>query len=104
MDPGSTAGLGAALVQTLVALAAVCGLAWWLLRWGGRRALGHYGEGRVKVLERVSLDPRRSLFLVKLGERVLLLGASEQSLTVLAELRADELDPAAQTTEGATAK
>ncbi len=99
-QPLASSGYGAALAQTLVALALVCALAWWLLRWGGRRALGGFGEGRVEVLERAPLDARRAVFLVRVGKRVLVVGASDQSLTLLAELRDDELPPARPATPG----
>jgi len=85
-------GYGAALLQTLIALGGVCLLAWVILKWGSKRGFGKVGGQRVKVLERVPLDPRRSLYLVQVGDKVLLLGAGEQaSPTVLAELDPDEL-------------
>ena len=96
--PAATTGYGVALVQALLALAFVCVLAFWVLRWVARRGfLGAAGSGRVRVLERVALDARRAVFLVKVGERVLLLGAGDAALTVLAELREDEVPPAATT-------
>ena len=86
-------GYFVSLLQTLFALAAVCVLAWVVLKWGARRGLG-LGRGRVPVLERVPLDARRALYLVQLGERVLWIGASESGApTVLAELDAAELPP-----------
>ena len=89
-------GYGVALLQGLLALAAVCVLAWVVLRWGARRGLGMAGDtGRVRVLERVPLDARRSLYLLRIGDRVLLVGAGDGAApTVLAELSPDELPPA----------
>ncbi|MCB9597144.1 MAG: flagellar biosynthetic protein FliO [Sandaracinaceae bacterium] len=85
-------GYGVSLLQTLLALAAVCLLAWVVLRWSAKRGLGLGGGRRVKVLERVPLDGRRSLYLVEVGGRVLLLGAGDTaSPTVLAELDPDDL-------------
>lgn len=87
-------GYGLALVQTLLALAAVCVLAWVVLRWSARRGLGT-GRGRVRVIERTPLDGRRSLYLVEVGERVLLIGAGDGGApSVLAELDPAELPPA----------
>lgn len=84
-------GYGLALLQTLLALAAVCILAWVVLRWSARRGLGVSGR-RVKVLERVPLDARRALYLVRIGDRVLLIGGGDgASPNVLAELDPDEL-------------
>ena len=85
-------GYGVSLLQTLLALAAVCVLAWVVLRWSAKRGLGLGGGRRVKVLERVPLDGRRALYLVEVGGRVLLIGAGDASApAVLAELDPDEL-------------
>lgn len=92
--PLPTESYGAALAQTLIALAGVCALAWWILRWGARRGLGRHVGGRVEVLERASLDARSTLFVVRVGKRVLVLGAGPQSVTTLAELTEGEFPPA----------
>jgi flagellar biosynthetic protein FliO len=85
-------GYGVALLQTLLALAAVCILAWVVLRWGARRGLGVGGTGgAVRVIERVALDPRRALYVVQVGERVLLLGTGDGAAPALLT----ELDPGA---------
>jgi flagellar biosynthetic protein FliO len=85
-------GYAAALLETLLALAAVCILAWVVLKWGARRGLGRAARGRVRVLERVPLDPKRSVYLVRVGDRMLLLGAGDGAApTVLAELDPDEV-------------
>ncbi len=89
-------GYGAALLQTLVSLLAVCLLAWLLLRWGARRGFAFGGRGqRVKVIERVALDPRRTLYVVEVGGKVLLLGAGDGASPTLIS----ELDPASMTSE-----
>lgn len=94
-----TSGYGAALLQTLSALVLVCVLAWVLLRWGAKRGLG-LGQGqRMRVIERVALDARRSLFLVEVAGKVLLLGVGDGSApTLLSEIDKDQLpaDPPAR--------
>jgi flagellar biogenesis protein FliO len=86
-------GYGVALLQALLALAAVCILAWVVLRWAARTGLGIGARGeRVKVIERVALDARRTMWLVQIGERVFLIGAGDGAgLSTLAELRPGEL-------------
>lgn len=92
---GAPGGYGVALLQTLLALAGVCLLAWVVLRWSARRGLD-LGRGRIRVLERARLDGRRALYLVQLGERVLLIGAGEGGApSLLAELDPSELPPLA---------
>ncbi len=83
----------AAIAQTIVSLVAVCAAAWWVLRWGARRGLGGSGRGTMTVLDRVALDARHTVTVVRIGKRVLVLGTSEQSVTLLTELREDELAP-----------
>jgi flagellar biosynthetic protein FliO len=99
-DPGS--GLGVtpsetllSLAQSAVALVAVCFLAWFVLRWGARRGLGGVGRrGSIRVLERVPLDARRSLVLVQVGKRTLLLGTGDGAApSVLRELDPGEAPP-----------
>lgn len=91
-------GYGVALLQSLLALAAVCVLAWVVLRWAAKRGQGFGVSSRVKVLERAALDARRSLYLVEVGERVLLVGVGDGGAPALIT----EVDPA--TLPEATAK
>ena len=92
-------GYAVALVQTLLALAAVCILAWVVLRWSAGRGLaGLAGGQRIEVLERAHLDARRTLYLVKIGERAFLVGAGDGGApSLLAEIPASEL-PAVRAT------
>ncbi|MCS6799187.1 MAG: flagellar biosynthetic protein FliO [Myxococcota bacterium] len=76
--PSLPGGYGLALLQSLLALAAICILAWVVLRWSAQRRLfGAGAAARIRVLERVFLDGRRVLYLVRVGDRTLLLGAGE---------------------------
>lgn len=71
------------VMRVVFALAGVCALAWVVLSALARRGLlrGAVGfssrDGRVRVLERVALSPRRQLYLVQADRRVFLLGAGE---------------------------
>ncbi|MBI2066633.1 MAG: flagellar biosynthetic protein FliO [Deltaproteobacteria bacterium] len=57
----------------------------------GGRFWGRRGQGiEVKVLERVVLEPKKSLYIVKLLERYFLLGSAEQSLNLITELSKNE--------------
>lgn len=71
-------GYGLALVQAAIALVAVIVLAWVVLRWASRLGLGAQRPGgRLEVLERLPLDARRSIVLVRLGDRALLIGVGD---------------------------
>jgi len=81
---------GAFLVETLVVLAVVCALAWLILRYGVRRA-GIGQRGPLKVLARLPLEPRRTLYIVEAPGKMLLIGAGEGTVSTLAELDAAEV-------------
>lgn len=87
--------LGWTLFRTMLVLAIVVGLAWLTLNVGLRRLLGikavSGGGGLVKVIERVALDPKRTLFVVEVAGEVLLVGGAEQSMTLLTKLNAEEV-------------
>lgn len=94
---GLPGGYGTSLLQALLALGAVCLIAWWVLRALGRQGVGRARSGRIEVLERVPLDARRSLYLVRIGDRAWLVGAGDgASPTLLAELSPEALPPAPQ--------
>ncbi len=81
--------LGWALLRTAVVLAGVILLADLTLNVGFRRLLGikpSTTKGLVTVLDRVVLDAKRSLFVVKAGSEVLLLGGAEGSVTLLSKI------------------
>jgi flagellar biosynthetic protein FliO len=77
---------GAFLVETLAILAVVCAVAWVILKYGVRRAGGWRQAGPLKVLARLPLEPRRTLYVVEAPGKTLLIGVSEGSIATLAEL------------------
>lgn len=78
---------GAYIVQTFVTLLAVCGIAYAVLYGARRLGLGR-PRGPISLVGQLPLDARRSIYLVKVGEQVIVVGASEAGLTKLAELPA----------------
>ncbi|MGH7272197.1 MAG: FliO/MopB family protein [Polyangiaceae bacterium] len=90
------------LIETFVTLAVVCGIAVAIL-WGARRmGLGH-ARGPIELLGQLPLDARRSIYLVKVGEQVLVVGIGEGGMTKLGELCASDL-PLPAATKNATFK
>lgn len=84
-------GYGWALVKLLLALFLVCALAYlalWLLRRRLNAARGA-GTASLRVVERLALSSRQSLFLVELAGRYLVIGVGESG----APSRIAELDP-----------
>lgn len=88
------AGYGVYLFQTILALAAVCLLAYVALRFGLKRlyGVGRGGERNIlRVVERLPLDPRRSLYLVEVAGRYVLLGTSESGVSFLTEVDSEQV-------------
>jgi flagellar protein FliO/FliZ len=82
---------GAFLLQTLLVLAVVCIVAWAVLRFGVRRLHLGGAHGPLRIVARLPLEARRSLYIVDAAGKLLLIGVSEGGpMAVLAEL-----DPAA---------
>lgn len=76
------------LAQVLFFLLAVCGLAWLLVRFGGR-FLGASRESGLplRVVARLPLEPRRTLYVVEAMGKALLIGATDHGpMSVIAEL------------------
>jgi flagellar protein FliO/FliZ len=87
------------IVQTFVTLAAVCALAAVVL-WGARRAGIGRPNGPIELLGRLPLEARRSIYLIKVGETVLVIGAGEGGFTKLGEMPAASLPPPAEPAAG----
>lgn len=94
-EPYGAPGLGQTFFEMLLSLGVVCLLAYLLL---GKllprllRVPAASASGRLlSVVDRLPIDPRRSLMVVKMGEQHFLVGSSEQGLTLLARLDPSEV-------------
>lgn len=87
----------ATYVLESLATVAVFGGALWVATWGLRRLQGERGRGPLEILARQPLDARRAIYLVRVGKRVLVVGATDGALTRLGstsyEAIRDELAP-----------
>lgn len=90
---GAAASYGDLLVTSLVVLGGVCVAAFVVVRLVGRfLATGRArGAHLLDVVARVPLEPRRSLYVVEVAGKTLLVGTSEMGLSVLSELDAGEV-------------
>jgi flagellar protein FliO/FliZ len=93
MSESAGASYGDLLVTSLIVLGAVCVAAYVAVRVVGRvLATGRArGAHLMDVIARVPLEPRRSLYVVEVAGKALLVGTSEMGLTVLTELDAGEV-------------
>ena len=90
--PSGGGGYGELLTSSLIVLVVVCVLAFVVVRLA-RRYLGapRGSAGLLDVIARVPLEPRRSLYVVEVAGKALLVGTSEMGLTVLTELDRDQV-------------
>ena len=90
--PGNGAAAGASygdlLVTSLIVLGVVCVAAFVAVRVFGRLLSTGRARGAhlMNVVSRVPLEPRRSLYVVEVAGKTLLVGTSEMGLSVLSEL------------------
>ncbi len=89
--------LGWTLVRTLLVLGAVVASIYLTLNVGLRRLMGlqAMAAGRqplVSVVERLPLDQRRSLFVVKAADEYLLVGGGEAGLQLLSKLDSEAVE------------
>ena len=80
------------LVQSLAMLGVVCVLAWLVIRYGLRRLHPQGGTSKLmRVVARLPLEPRRTLYVVEVAGKTLLIGTGENGGTSLVT----ELEPEA---------
>jgi flagellar biosynthetic protein FliO len=96
-EPASMTGLWLEAAGKLGAvLALIAGGALVLKHW--QRSPWHKAARQISVVETVHLAPRRAIHLVRVGGQHLLVGATDQSITLLSEIEVDpqpEGEPAA---------
>jgi flagellar protein FliO/FliZ len=88
------------LVETILALGLVCGLAYLVFHFALPR-LGtiRSSNSMVRVVDRVGLDARKSLYVIEVAGRWLLIAASEAGVHLVSELDAKTAEEAAEELE-----
>lgn len=75
------------LVQTIFALALVCGLAYLIFRVILPRLAVNYGsKNMVRVVDRIGLEARKSLYVIEVAGKWMLVASSESGVQFIAEL------------------
>jgi flagellar protein FliO/FliZ len=95
--------LGGSLYKMIFSLALVVGLAYGVMYLSKKvlpKVSGVAGR-RVQVLETVSLGSRRTVHLLSVGGRHILIGSTQNNITHLADVPADEADVETESAEGA---
>lgn len=78
------------LLETFVTLLVVCIVAFVLLYFARKAGVAR-AFGAAELVGQLPLEARRAVYLVRVGGRVLVIGASEAGLTKLAELEAADV-------------
>lgn len=94
------AAAGWQLAQFLVASLAVIGLAFWGSRWLARRLHGMGGGRHLELLDALPVGPNRTVGLVAVAGRVLVVGVTEHHISLLATLDGADGLPAELETAG----
>jgi flagellar biogenesis protein FliO len=95
-EPSPVDGPGYLLFKTLVVLGLVVAVIYLTLNVGARKLLklGPQSNALVKVVDRVPLEPKKSLYVLQVGGEFLLVGASEQGLALVSKLDAEGVQKA----------
>jgi flagellar biogenesis protein FliO len=99
---GSVSGEIVEYLKLVVILAAVVALAFVALRLWLPKLAGGAGTtaGPLQVAWRLSLEPRKTLYVVRAGANYILLAASDAGVQLLAPLEAGEMEAALQAQAG----
>jgi flagellar biosynthetic protein FliO len=92
-QPSSIGMMARALGALLLVIGLLVASAWCLRRLKGKTFSGSREDAQLTVLTTVSIGDKRSLTVVRFGERTLLLGSTQQSVTLLATDDDDSLPP-----------
>lgn len=79
-------------IRLVLSLAVVVGLLMLLARFGAKKFRGS-SDALVSVVHRQALSRTSAVSVVTVGNRILVLGTTEQQVSVLAELDPEDLDP-----------
>ena len=71
--------------------AVILGAAYYVTKYIAKRGFKASGNKNLKIVESVSLGIDKSLMLVKVGEQYLLLGSTQKSISMLAEIDQEKL-------------
>jgi len=98
---GSFAGKLFTVIGTLIIFAGILYLAYISTKLLGKRfSLGNQGSKNMKVLESMPVGQDKMLFIVKVGEKTMLMGSSKDHMEYLCDLADSDLVFDSQTQQG----
>lgn len=98
--PGLSGDVGPTLLQLAGALLLIIVIiyvsVWLMKKYSGAKIAG--GGDLISIVERRHLAPKQALYLIKVGEKHLLIGASDSGLQKLSDIDSLEIKPAKPST------
>lgn len=81
-------------LYVMIIFAAVLAVAYLITRWFGRLQKNQYSKGNLELLEACRLSGSKYVQIVRIGSRYYALAICRDTVTVIGELKEDELKPA----------
>lgn len=90
MDDGMVAAMGKMAAALVVVILAIYGAVWGLRRLNGGRRRGRDGQRLLEVVETAYLAPKKTVALVRVADKAIVVGVTEGQMSVLTELDSDQ--------------
>jgi len=87
------------VIRLFLSLAFVGGVLWFAARLAKKRGLGGTGNGLIEVVARQRLGRASTVNVVRIGDVCLVVGATEEQVTLLAEVDPETVEAAAPATQ-----
>jgi flagellar protein FliO/FliZ len=91
------------VIRLLLTLVFVGGVLWFAARLAKKRGLGQ-GNGLIEVVARQRMGRASSVTVIRIAGRVLVVGATEEQVTLLAEVDGDAVEEAVEERRAAMAR
>jgi flagellar protein FliO/FliZ len=91
------------VIRLVLSLAFIAAVLWFAARFAQKRGLGQ-GNGLIEVVARQRMGRASSVSVVRIADRVLVVGSTEEQVTLLAEVDGDVIEEAIAERRPATAQ
>ncbi|TFV52947.1 flagellar biosynthetic protein FliO [Blastococcus sp. TF02A-35] len=81
------------VIRLVLTLALIAGVLWYAAKYAKKRGIGQ-GNGLIEVVARQRMGRTSSVNVVRIADVVLVIGATEEQVTLLAEVDGDAVDAA----------
>jgi flagellar protein FliO/FliZ len=89
------------IIRLIFSLAFIAGVLWFAARVAKKRGIGGTGNGVIEVLARQRMGRASTLNVVRIADVTLVVGATEEQVTLLAEVDGDAVDTVLREREAA---